>query len=201
MLTMYWSPEILDELDLHFLDGPCPALGPSEVETLPHFPPPYYEWFHTDQNKTQFWHFNESVAYVEDYMIKNGPFDGLMGFSQGAALSSALIGMQLHGDALTKVPPLKFVMLISGSKFGYKTFGTPKLAVNAYSTPIQLPSLHFIGDKDFLKKENLGLLDAYLNPVVIHHPEGHKVPRLDANNTKVVLGFIEKIGKLTNSRP
>lgn len=34
------------------------------------------------------------------------------------------------------------------------------------------------GDNDYLKEENLALLDAYVNPVVVRHPEAHKVPRL-----------------------
>lgn len=35
--------------------------------------------------------FDDTVAYVHDFMVKNGPFDGIMGFSQGACMS-AIIG-------------------------------------------------------------------------------------------------------------
>jgi hypothetical protein len=38
--------------------------------------------------------FDECLAYIEELMIKDGPFDGLMGFSQGAILSAALPGLQ-----------------------------------------------------------------------------------------------------------
>ena len=34
------------------------------------------------QEFTEYTNFDECLAYIEDYMIKNGPFDGLLGFSQ-----------------------------------------------------------------------------------------------------------------------
>ncbi|KAK3042930.1 hypothetical protein RJ639_001006, partial [Escallonia herrerae] len=47
-------------------------------------------------------------------MIKHGPFDGLLGFSQGATLSAAWPEMQKEGVALSKVPKIKFLIIISG---------------------------------------------------------------------------------------
>ena len=38
--------------------------------------------------------FEECVKYIEDYMVENGPFDGVLGFSQGAILAASLPGMQ-----------------------------------------------------------------------------------------------------------
>lgn len=53
--------------------------------------------------------------------------------------------------AFTKVPKIKFVILIAGAKFlGFK-FGQPKLAVNAFSSPVQCPSLHIIGQHKIQK--------------------------------------------------
>ena len=34
------------------------------------------------QEFTEYTNFDECLAYIEDYMIKHGPFDGLLGFSQ-----------------------------------------------------------------------------------------------------------------------
>ena len=34
------------------------------------------------QDFSEYSNFEECVAYIEDYMVKNGPFDGLLGFSQ-----------------------------------------------------------------------------------------------------------------------
>lgn len=34
------------------------------------------------QEVKEYKNFDECLAYVEDFMVKQGPFDGLMGFSQ-----------------------------------------------------------------------------------------------------------------------
>jgi len=34
------------------------------------------------------------------------------------------------------------------------------------------------GEKDFMKEESVALLEVFQNPVVIHHPRGHTVPKL-----------------------
>ncbi|KAF7829300.1 esterase AGAP003155 [Senna tora] len=198
-LTRRLPETVLQKLDLVFLDGPFPAEGKSDVEGI--YDPPYYEWFQANQDFTEFFNFEECLTYIEDYMVKNGPFDGFLGFSQGAFLSAALPGMQSQGLALRKAERIKFLILISGGKFGAKKFGVPKLASNAFSKPIDIPSLHFIGEKDFLKEEGTALLDAFVNPCVIHHPIGHTVPRLDDKGVKTMLGFIDKIQSIPSSLP
>ena len=44
---------------------------------------PYYEWYvgngYEDENKT----IDESITYLEEYMKSNGPYCGVLGFSQG----------------------------------------------------------------------------------------------------------------------
>ncbi|KAK3042928.1 hypothetical protein RJ639_001004 [Escallonia herrerae] len=189
-----WPQTLLETLDLDFLDGPYPALGKSDVEGI--YDPPYYEWFQANQDFTEFQHFEECLDYLEDYMIKHGPFDGVLGFSQGAILSAALPGMQTEGVALSKVPKIKFVIIISGAKFGGSKFGMPKLAATAFSTPLKCPSLHIIGEMDFLREEGTALLESFLDPQVIHHPKGHTVPRLDEDNLETFCGFIKKTREL-----
>ncbi|GFZ18580.1 alpha/beta-Hydrolases superfamily protein [Actinidia rufa] len=139
---------------------------------------PYFEWYFCNEDFTEYYNFEECLAYLEDYMIKHGPFDGLLGFSQGAILSAVLPGMQIEGVALTKVPLIKFLIIVSGTKFGGYKFGLPKLAANAFASPVKLPSLHFIGERDFLKERGIALLESFEDPTVIYHNRGHTVPRL-----------------------
>lgn len=190
-LVLRWPETVIQKLDLVFLDGQFPAQGKSDVEGI--FDPPYYEWFQANEDFTEYSNFEECLAYIEDYMVKNGPFDGFLGFSQGAILAAALPGMQAQGVALGRVNKIKFLILISGAKFGEKKFGMPKLASNAFSSPIDCPSLHFIGETDYLRVESMALLGAFVHPVVIHHPKGHTVPRLGDENLETMLSFIEKI--------
>ncbi|XP_057491896.1 uncharacterized protein LOC130777506 [Actinidia eriantha] len=189
-----WPEVVLGRLDLVFLDAPYPARGKSDVEGF--YDPPYYEWFQFSQDYAEFYNFEECLAFIEDYMVKHGPFDGLLGFSQGAILSAALPGMQKHGVALTKVPKIKFVIILAGGKFGGCLFGMPKLASNAFSSPVKSPSLHIIGEADFLKEPGTELLEAFEEPFVIYHPKGHTIARLDEKGLKTMLSFIEKIEKM-----
>ncbi|KAK9284533.1 hypothetical protein L1049_023708 [Liquidambar formosana] len=193
-----WPESVLGKLDLVFLDAPFPAEGKSNVEGI--FDPPYFEWFQSNQDFSEYRNFEECLAYLEDFMIKHGPFDGLLSFSQGAILSAALPGIQLDGAALMKVPKIKFVIIIAGAKFGGNKFGLPKLAANAFSSPIQTPSLHFIGEMDFMKEEGTALLASFVDPVVMQHPKGHTVPRLDEKAVETLLDFIEKIQKMPSQK-
>ncbi|KAH7860873.1 hypothetical protein Vadar_018996 [Vaccinium darrowii] len=166
----------LGKLDLVFMDGPCAAQGKSDVEGF--YDPPCNEWFQFRQDFREYYNFEECIAYIEDYMIKHRPFDGLMGFSQGAIISAALPGMRLDGLAITKVPKIKYLIIISGGKFGGCMFGSPKLSANAFSSPIKCPSLHIMGEEDFLKEPGIELLESFVDPFLINHPKGHTIARL-----------------------
>ncbi|PIA51958.1 hypothetical protein AQUCO_01000079v1 [Aquilegia coerulea] len=181
-----WPESVLDKLDLVFVDAPFPALGKSDVEGI--FDPPYYEWFQSNKEWTEHTNFEECLACIEDYMLKLGPFDGLVGFSQGAILSAALPGLQEKGVALTKVPKIKCLIIIGGAKFR-----CPAIVENAYASKIDLPSLHFLGETDFLKPMGIKLLESFVDPVVIHHPKGHTVPRLDEKALEIMNNFLDDI--------
>uniref|UniRef100_A0A2P2QL57 UPF0483 protein CBG03338-like n=1 Tax=Rhizophora mucronata TaxID=61149 RepID=A0A2P2QL57_RHIMU len=189
-----WPETVLGKLDLEFLDGPFPAHGKSDAEGF--FDPPYYEWYQSSQDFEEYRNFEECMAYIEKYMFNHGPFDGLLGFSQGALISAAVPGMQAQGMAFTRVPKVKFLILISGAKFGGYKFGQPKLAANAFSSPINCLSLHFIGEKDFMKAGSMDLVGSFVDPFVIYHPKGHTVPRVDGEAIETMLHFIESIQKI-----
>ncbi|CAH2043353.1 unnamed protein product [Thlaspi arvense] len=190
-LIRKWPDTVLRNLDLDFLDGPFPTTGKSDVERF--FDPPYYEWYQASKGFTEYINFEECLDYIEDYMIKNGPFDGLLGFSQGAFLSAGIPGMQEEGTALTKVPKVKFLVIICGAKYPGLNFGQPKAAVTAFSSPVRCPSLHFIGERDFLKTEGEVLAKSFVEPVVIHHTGGHTIPKLEPKAEETVLSFFQRI--------
>ncbi|TKY56304.1 Serine hydrolase FSH [Spatholobus suberectus] len=183
-----WPQSVLDNLDLVFVDAPFPCQGKSDVEGI--FDPPYYEWFQFNKEFTEYTNFDECLQYIEDCMIKHGPFDGLLGFSQGAILSAALPGLQEKGVALTMIPKVKFIIIVGGAKFR-----SPSVVDKAYSSPVSCHTLHFLGETDFLKKYGVELLESFVEPVVIHHPKGHTIPRLDDKSLKTMMDFIERIKK------
>ncbi|XP_074276746.1 uncharacterized protein LOC141600411 [Silene latifolia] len=166
-----WGP-IFANFDLDFPDGLFPAGGKSDIEGI--FPPPYFEWFQFNKEFTEYDNLEECISFLCKYITTNGPFDGLLGFSQGATLCALLAGYQLQGKILKDHPPIKFLISVSGSKFR-----APHICDVAFKDPIVAKSVHFIGDKDWLKLPSEDLASAFVDPLIIRHPGGHTVPRLD----------------------
>ncbi|KAG6474426.1 esterase CBG03338-like [Zingiber officinale] len=186
-LAAKWPDQILSRLDLFFPDAPFPAAGKSEVDGI--FPPPYYEWYQYDKDFMVYSNLDKAFARVEELMIEHGPFDGLMGFSQGAILSVALAGLQCKGLALTTVPKVRWLVIMGGAMFK-----APEVAERVYPSKIDCASLHFIGEKDFLRRNGEKLLEWFDDPVVIRHAKGHTVPRLDEDESiERVAEFLRKI--------
>lgn len=68
---------------------------------------------------------------------------------------------------------MKLFIAIAGSKFR-----KPEISEVAYKDKIKVKSVHFVGAKDWLKLPSQDLAAAFENPLIIHHPQGHTVPRL-----------------------
>ncbi|XP_042417547.1 dihydrofolate reductase-like isoform X1 [Zingiber officinale] len=181
-----WDPSIFQHFQLDYPDGIFLAGGKSDIEGV--FPPPYYEWFQYNKEFTEYENLEECISYLCDYMMKNGPFDGLLGFSQGAVLAAVLAGYQAQGQVLKDHPPIKFLVSISGSMFR-----DPSICGIAYRDPIKVKSVHFIGEKDWLKLPSEDLASAFDNPLVLRHPQGHTVPRLDEGAVKQLSEWTESI--------
>ncbi|KAJ0728218.1 putative serine hydrolase FSH, alpha/Beta hydrolase [Helianthus annuus] len=176
-----WPDFVLEKMDFVFINAPFPV-----DDGL-------FEWFTSNEDHTNFENFDEGIAYIEDRMVELGPFDGVLGFSQGAVVAGALPGMQAHGACLTKVEKIEHVIIISGAKLGGTKFPLPKLAETAFSTPINIPSLHIFGETDIAREDAPELVKAYVDPLVIFHHGGHEVPKLDEDGLKIMFEFLKKI--------
>ncbi|CAM6127963.1 unnamed protein product [Calypogeia fissa] len=101
-----WSPSIHDLVEFTFPNAPTPAKGKSAVEGI--YEGPYFEWMQFNDDRSEFYGYEESIAFLVDYMEKNGPFDGLIGFSQGATICGALTAVQervsIHPETGDKDP-------------------------------------------------------------------------------------------------
>ena len=75
----------------------------------------------------------ESLSRIMDFARAYGPFDGVLGFSQGSALSAIMCQLQQEGGELGFT--LKFAILASG-------YSVNALPSQTSSGPIRLPSLH-----------------------------------------------------------
>ena len=108
-------------------------------------------------------------------LVCAGPrFDGIFGFSQGAALAGLLTAVKESGSA---PPEFRFDFAIMVGGF---TSNQPR-HTEMLRHKLTTPSAHVIGRSDMVVplKDSLRLADRFTNPLIIEHPGGHVVPGHD----------------------
>lgn len=144
-----------------------------------------YGWYLRDgPGRSNFSIDNSTLHFLHDYVVENGPFDGIMGFSQGAGLAGYLL---TDFNGILKLseeqqPKFKFFVSFSGFKF------EPSHFQKAYSkNQIVTPSLHIQGELDTVVSEerSLELYNCFEESTrdIFKHPGGHFVP----NSKNVVM--------------
>lgn len=118
---------------------------------------------------------DESVAAVREVVKEQGPFDGILGFSQGAAFVAMLCSLQERG-----VEPdlnFRFAIIVAGFRSACQEHQV------FYNAPLQIPSLHVFGLEDRVIPDNMSrdLLPIFQEPVLLIHPGGHFIPATAAH--------------------
>ncbi|KAK8185046.1 serine hydrolase-domain-containing protein [Phyllosticta capitalensis] len=148
-------------------------------------------------------------AKMAQVLKEEGPFDGVIGFSQGGAAAGMLASILEPGrkEAFEKAqekggmpypqvmdgvhPPLKFAVSFSGfapaANELYQAFYEPK---------IKTPMLHFLGSLDTVVEESrsLRLAEACEKKEgrIVYHPGGHFLPS-QKQPVSALVGFIREI--------
>ncbi|BFF91023.1 esterase [Drosophila madeirensis] len=113
--------------------------------------------------------FQESLRLVEAAWKTQGPFQGLLGFSQGACFVGLICG--LAKKKLTSIRP-EFAVLSSGFVSG------SLVHMSAYEEPISIPTLHIYGltDEIIPKDMSASLASHFKNVEILEHSGGHYFP-------------------------
>lgn len=158
-----------------------------------------YGWWRRrdDSDPPEYIGIEDAFDEIAKVLKAEGPFDGVIGFSQGACFA-AVVASLLEGDSRRQAfkeaqsrsknaiaypsafehldhPPLKFAIVYSG-------FIPPgDRYTGIYHPPIETPMCHFIGSLDSVveEKRTQALVDATGGPdktQVVIHPGGHFVP-------------------------
>jgi predicted esterase len=103
-------------------------------------------------------------------------FDGVFGFSQGAALTGLLVAMRAADGQPSEARPLRFGFAMMAGGFVSNEPAHAPLYLNAAG--FRLPSLHLIGRSDTIvpMDDSRRLADRFTSPVVVEHAGGHVVP-------------------------
>lgn len=120
-----------------------------------------------------------------------GPFDGVFGFSQGAALTGLLVGLRAASGPATAERPLRFdfAMMVGGFPSS-----DPELArLYARSDSYSLPSLHVLGRTDGVVPgdDSRALAARFASPVLVEHAGGHVIPS-EARARAAIRAFLEE---------
>lgn len=113
--------------------------------------------------------FKESLEEIKKFVEKNGPFDGILGFSQGACLAGLLCALKTIGEIDID---FRFAIIVSGFK------SNCILHSKYYDQKIYINSLHVIGETDQIITTDMchDLANVFVNPIILTHPGGHFVP-------------------------
>ncbi|HET6293752.1 MAG TPA: hypothetical protein VFG33_10260 [Kribbella sp.] len=144
--------------DFVFVDAPSLALGD-------------FGWWHLD-----FRGWERTRDWAVELFQRQPHFDGVFGFSQGAALTALLVGMRAPDGRVSDEQPLSFDFAMMAS--GFRSDSPRHAALFAAKQSFSLPSLHLISRSDPIvaPADSQALARQFEAPVVLDHSSGHVVP-------------------------
>ena len=166
------------ELDASQLHG-----TPPEGESL-------YGWWTFDE--TNYYGVEESIEFVSKVIETEGPFEGIIGFSQGACLLS-LICAKHSVLSLAGFDSLKYVVLVSAFIPKCSNIQNSCTYFKKEELHMNIPSLHIYGAEDKLitKEKSEDVMSMFVNPENFVHPGAHFVPA-NGEAMRIVSSFIDK---------
>lgn len=179
------------------LDTPDAEEGKVIDENTPIEEQPRAWWRADDDGNYLDW--DKSVDYINEVLKTKGPFDGIVGFSQGGCLAGILASAfekpeRMPGLKLPKEQgAFKFAVAVSGFR------SRDQLHQKLFETPIETPVLHVLGRADQIVEleRSQTLVDVCKNSRVELHDGGHSLPSqyvLMVPNIRVTLTFVALAG-------
>ena len=140
---------------------------------------------------------SQALSQLHEYILEEGPFDGIIGFSQGASLAATYL-IQFSQRHPSSPLPFRCAILFSGGHLrDPQALDKNELKwLNAKETGqlLQLPTANFWGRNDTLSPGSSAMLcelcDESCRNVYIHE-EGHEIP--SARAKEALQGIVRAI--------
>jgi predicted esterase len=137
---------------------------------------------------------HDAFDYLYEVIEEQGPFDGIIGFSQGATIACAFMLNHICRNPLD--PPFalfRYAVFFSGAGI-MDVEGITCLEGTSTHPLIDIPSLHVCGEADKMYKDSLTLYKICNseNAELIPHKLGHTVPK----DSRTVDLIVKAIGRL-----
>jgi predicted esterase len=128
------------------------------------------------------------------FITEHGPFDAVMGFSQGAALAASLI-INHRKKNPTSAPLFRAAVFICGVR-PWDGAGMERILPQPDTYPIQIPTANIVGKLDSVYKESVQLFELCepAQAAFFDHGSKHMVP-FDLRNTEEMVRVIEETVK------
>ena len=163
--------------ELVFLDAPSLARGDyGWWHAVDREPDPASDDPGVDGPRRHYKGWERTRESVVAFFAAEGPFDGVFGFSQGAALAGLLVGLRAPDGRRAAERPLGFDFAIIVSGFASND---PELArLYARHDSYALASLHIVGRADGIVPidASRALAAHFAKPVLAEHSGGHVIP-------------------------
>lgn len=167
-------------VDFVYLDAPSLALGD-------------YGWWHADdargdpgahERRARYRGWTRSRGWAIEQLGARR-FDGVFGFSQGAALAALLAGLRAPDGRPTGMRPLVFDFVAMAG--GFASRDPRHDALLAPPGGLALPSLHLIGRTDAIVPAPLSrrLAARFVDPAIVEHAGGHVIAHDEATRAAV----------------
>ncbi|MCG8554328.1 MAG: serine hydrolase family protein [Proteobacteria bacterium] len=176
-----------ERLDWSFIDAPNPATGPPLGQVGRLWPrEPYFEWWNAleqPDGSVSYRGVEATLVHMRRVLAEQGPFDVLVGYSQGAALAAVLTalaeGAHRSGSGVPS-PTWRLVLLFNS--------GPPprdrKLERLFEGAPLRTRSVHVHGgpgDPGYEEQKRMVDLWSADTRQVYEHGQGHVPPSLRAS--------------------
>lgn len=142
--------------------------APYLMELRPEDSVPMRTWFYRNGNVIIEETLESTLKYLEEIWNKDGPFDGILGFSMGGSVASMLTTMP------GRFPGIKFVIVGGAPDVPSHLIESDGLS----KIPKSIRSLHLIGLADSAVPPDVSrnLAARFYSPMVIEHEQGHCIP-------------------------
>ncbi|GAA5974143.1 hypothetical protein JCM11641_003461 [Rhodosporidiobolus odoratus] len=203
-----------ERVELVFVDAPNilvrPTLSsqPSSESDAPSTGEPRSWWqWSSNQGFGDLKELDRVISYLRQVVETQGPFDGIFGFSMGAA-AAALLTALLERPAVHPIfaapaqnavawppPPFRFAVLCNAYLPG------ERMCWDWFSPPTATPSLHVLGRGDVVVDNEWSsvLVSRFSDPQVAWHGGGHHIPRRKPALTNLIRSFILSHAKHTTT--
>ncbi|KAM0803142.1 putative DUF341 family oxidoreductase [Usnea florida] len=182
----------------HFVDGELESAtpGPGIGDT---YESPYYSYHNWPRSldPSDDRSLREAYDFLYDMIEEEGPFDAVLGFSQGATLAYSFLAQHARNSPYELAPFRCAIFFGALPPFRIKGEDGGVTEQIIYDEDLQgavsIPTLHVAGKSDFVYPHSIKLhqlCDASWAGLIVH-PKGHEIPR-DPKNVALIADGIRE---------